>query len=126
VTTDPPLPGEIPLPFPDWPRESVAGPWATVADAHRYWPDSTALADDLLAELLDGATDLCRSYAPPTPALAARHKQATVFAARDVWNARQADYPTGDVLAGDVAYTPRAMSPQVRRLLRPDLGVVVG
>jgi hypothetical protein len=127
VTTDPPpLPGELPLPFPDWPRDSVAGPWATPADAALYWPDSTALNPAALTGLLEAASDLCRAYAPPTAALAARHTQATVFAARDLWNARQADYPTGDLLAGDVTYTPRAMSPQVRRLLRPDIGVVVG
>lgn len=116
-------PAEPPTVFPtvgDGPVPS----WAAVADAHRWWVDSANLPDDDVTALLAAATQTCAAYSPPVDKPEERHVIAVVFHARDLWNARQdlqgpADgfYPTGPT---------RPMSAQVRQLLRPNRGPMVG
>lgn len=102
--------------------------WASLDEARRWWPESAAIADDTLSDLLDAAAETCARFAGAdvtvTPVPISR-RMANVYQARDVYAARQAD-ATGDVtaFAGEYLIRPRAMSAQVRGLLRPPRGAV--
>ena len=108
------------------PFENVTAPAATVADAHRFWPDSSSVDDDTLEQLLAASWVGCQAYAPPIPldadgSFMSRMVVANVLDARDLWTAYRRD---GDVIGFETyAVRVRPLSATVRALLRPPRGV---
>lgn len=102
--------------------------WASLVQARQLWEDATGLPDATLTMLLDSAQNVCEAYAPvladpATPP--ANYTLAVVYTAR-LTRLGQSAAVDGDVLADGYTYTPPALTPIVKRMLRPDRGPMVG
>lgn len=91
------------------------------------WPDAPA-DDATLTWLLDASQVCCEAYAPTltdplTPP--ANYREAVVKLARKHWTGRLADNED-NVLGFGQSYTPPAMTPEVRELLRPPRSLMIG
>lgn len=124
MTTDP---GVV---YPPTVRPYDGQPWAGLDDARMLWADAALIDDDTLTVLLAASNGDCRQYAPAVDFLTAdveRQAQLTaavVYHARDIRIAGQAD-PDGNVMAPGV-FVPRPLSAQVRIMLRPPRGPMIG
>jgi hypothetical protein len=108
--------------------------WATITDARAAWRESSAIDDARLGELLTIATDVLTPYArpadleptgTPTPAAAARLREACIMHARDCWSVMAST--TGDVIGFDAyALRRRPLADQVKQYLRPPTVPLVG
>lgn len=107
------------------------GAWAGLDDARMLWPDAALIDDDTLTVLLAASNGDCRQYAPAAEFVAAdaeRQAQLTtavVYHARDIWIAGRAD-PDGNTMGPAGVFVPRPLSAQVRTMLRPPRGPMIG
>lgn len=101
--------------------------WVTLEEARTYWND-VKLATRY-TQLLGAAFEMCEEYAPklaPDAPIPNRYREAQVLAAQAIY---QASRTIGDTMGqegeGYALATP-VLSGQIRQLLRPGMGGLIG
>lgn len=108
------------------PDDGVIG-WVTLEEARTHWND-VKLATRYV-NLLWAGWEMCEAYAPklaPDAPVPQRYKEAQVLAAQAIYQASRTNGDTMGPEGEGYALATPVLSGQIRQLLRPGLGGLIG